>query len=559
MAALTAYVRKTGSDNNGGSSNTTSADRTGTDGVTAGTTTFVSATASFTSGDVDKLINIVTKGRYRITAYTNSTTVTLSGSPSTGASLTWNIGGAVATIGAILANANNAFQSADICYIGAGVYREVVTLSMTSATAETIIEGDVDGSKTGDAGEIQWTAYTTNDKTAPSSTALLTLSARDFLTFKNMTLVGGNAHTVVASAISTNIKFIDCTFIVGYTLAQNTNVMSVTGTFAVALNWTVDRCRFINGSRNIISITLPTGSGSDYDANFLVRNCLAITGNGVFVNVTNSGTSAQEGGGVDVINCTLFGNGALLSTGASTRISLTYPCTADNCFVYGGATSLNSGESGAITENYNLLLSGASPRTNVTAGANSISDGSYAPLVFAGQELQYGANLRPFGMPAGSGSPLLGFGDAGDAPSVDILNRIRPAGGASTSKAIGAYEYHNSAVKETSTVRTGSNAINFTGSGDHDFVIPVDATSTTITIYGRFDGTYAGTKPQMKVVNGTECGVADATATMTGSANSWEQLSLNFTPTAKGIVTVRLISNSTAAAGVAFFDDFAVT
>src|SRR5688572_22783567 len=122
MAALTAYVRKTGSDNNGGSSLGTSPDRTGTDGVTNGTTTFTSLTASFTSADVDKLINIVTKGRYRIATFVNSTTVTLSGSPSAGSGLTWNIGGAVVTIGAILANANAALTNGDICYIGAGVY-----------------------------------------------------------------------------------------------------------------------------------------------------------------------------------------------------------------------------------------------------------------------------------------------------------------------------------------------------------------------------------------------------------------------------------------------------
>src|SRR5262245_29685873 len=121
MTALTAYVRKTGSDNNGGSSNTASADRTGTDGVTNGTTTFTSASASFTSGDVDKLINIVGKGRYRISAFTNSTTITLSGSPSSGSSLTWNIGGALATIGAALTNANAAITNGDTVWIGAGV------------------------------------------------------------------------------------------------------------------------------------------------------------------------------------------------------------------------------------------------------------------------------------------------------------------------------------------------------------------------------------------------------------------------------------------------------
>jgi hypothetical protein len=458
--------------------------------------------------------------------------------------------------------------SGDIVYVAPGTYREVVTVNMTSATAETQVIGDPaneKGFKNGSgvllsSGEVQWTAFTTNDKTAPSGTSLLSLNAKDFLTFKNITLVTGAAHGITAAAVSTDIKFTDCTFIYGHTGASNFNVMSISGTFGVALNWTVDRCRFLVNGRTAINITLPTGSGSDYDANFLIRNCICITGSGAFVNVTSSGSSSQEGGGVDVLNCTVIGGGIALSTN-TTRVggsTFAFPCTMNNSFVYSATNGVNAGESGAITENYNLLYCGGTPRVNVTAGANSISDGSYASLVFVGQELQYGASLRPLGMPT-PGSPLLGYGDDGNAPAVDILNRIRPSGGASASKAFGAYEFHNCWVKETSTVRTGSNALVCTGPGDHEFQVPVDATSTTISVYMRFDSTYSGTKPQLQIVNGTECGVSDATATCTGSANAWEQLSLNFTPTAKGIVTVRLVSNSTAASGKAFADDFAVT
>jgi hypothetical protein len=60
----------------------------------------------------------------------------------------------------------------------------------------------------------------------------------------------------------------------------------------------------------------------------------------------------------------------------------------------------------------------------------------------------------------------------------------------------------------------------------------------------------------MKVLNGEEIGVSEATATMTAAVDTWEQLSLNFTPTAKGVVTVRFISRSAAGNGKAFFDDF---
>jgi hypothetical protein len=157
-----------------------------------------------------------------------------------------------------------------------------------------------------------------------------------------------------------------------------------------------------------------------------------------------------------------------------------------------------------------------------------------------------------------AGSPLLGFG-GNSPPSTDILQVPKPSGGASASAAVGAYERNDSFGKETSTVRTGSNAISITGPGTQDFELAVDAVSTTVTVYVRWDATYAGTKPQMKVLRGTEAGVSDASTTATGSSGAWEQLSLNFTPAQAGIVTIRLQSNDTNGGGKMFADDFAVS
>jgi hypothetical protein len=71
---------------------TTSPERSGTDGVTNGTTTFVAATGAFTVADVGSLLNIATKGFYRIVTFTNVTTVVLDGSPTAGTALAWNFG-----------------------------------------------------------------------------------------------------------------------------------------------------------------------------------------------------------------------------------------------------------------------------------------------------------------------------------------------------------------------------------------------------------------------------------------------------------------------------------
>ncbi len=119
---------------------------------------------------------------------------------------------------------------------------------------------------------------------------------------------------------------------------------------------------------------------------------------------------------------------------------------------------------------------------------------------------------------------------------------------------VGAIAARNRPARETVTPHTGSNAMHFTGPGWHDLLVPVNAVSTTITVYGRFDGSYGGAnKPQMVVMNIP--GVADQTDTMTVGANTWEQLSVNFTPTAQGICRVRLKSRDTSPDGLTIFDD----
>lgn len=588
---------------------------------------------------------------------------------------------------------------------------------MTSATAETKLIGDVDGVQTGDAGEVIWSAFLSGDFAEPSVNNLVALSGRDFLTFRNISFVGGGGTIILGTtASSTDIKIQNCSFIQGGATGTGT-LIAITLASQVAGNWTIDGCVFIFNSSNAISIVLTTGSsGADYDANIQITNCLFIGGgsaNVIFVN--NSGTLTFEGGGVDVTNCTKIGGSAPLLLTNGTRLSLTIPCTVQNCVIYaGGSTALNAGESGAIVEDYNLIWA-STPRTNVAVGAHSVggSSAAYAPTFEYGQGRIVGRGLALFGSPAQSNT-LGGF--HGTSPtSSDISELVRPcgsvafgtsgtatAGGAKTltdsgadwgaskfigwtvkitggtgsgqvktisshtatvltvdgnwntqpstdstyiiyrgamassgtatagaattmtdgnaawgtnmwtgytlaitggtgsgqskvvasntgtvltvasswttnpdstsqyklyrgtdestvNNAVGCYERGNTWGKETGTVRTGSNAISQLGPGVQDFDIPVSAASTTVSVYVRWDSNYAGTKPQLKVLNGTECGVSDATDTATGSANTWEELSLNFTPTSAGVVTVRIQSNCTTPTGWAFADDFAIS
>ena len=466
------------------------------------------------------------------------------------------------TIGKALGAAGIA--SGDTVYIGPGTYREVVTVAMTSAVAETSVLGDpgnAQGFKNGSGvllnpAEVVWTAYTTSDTTAPNASSTLDLSGRDYLTFKYLSFVGGSGNPAIVESLtetSTNINFTECLFNQGYNFSAR--LIRIVCAAGVSLNWTISRCIKFSGSSSFVDITLKTSASADYDANITLLNVVSV-GPTNFVQVTGSGADAFYGGGVHVINCTVIACASILRTN-SALLSTSIPCTVSNSICISGstATCIVANTSGQITETYNLLV-GTATHTNVTPGTGTVSDGSYSALFQLGQENIVGSVPKPYLMPTKS-SPVLGFGGS-SPPSVDMLNKPRPGGGQSSLVAVGAYERDNTFGQETITVRSGSNAISITGPGTQDFHLPVDAVSTTVTVYVRWDGTYTGTKPQMKVLNGGECGVADASTTATGSSGAWEQLSLNFTPARTGIVTVRLQSNDTNGAGKMYADSFGV-
>ena len=457
------------------------------------------------------------------------------------------------------------FASGDICIVGPGVYRETPSVAMTSATAETQIIGDPGnayGFKTSGGvlvapGDVVCTSYTTNDTTAPAAAAALTLSGRDFLTFQFLTFVGGNNSPSCINATSTNstnITFRDCKFICGNTANP---AITYTGLADVASNWTIERCVILSYGSNGIQLSLPTSSAADYDTNFQIIDCVIEVPGSNAVQVNASGALSFKAGGVDIADCTLVCRLSGIQTN-SANLSTSIPCTVTNCVIIaGGGPALNANTSGQITETYNRIISGT-PRTNVTAGTGSVSDMSHAPLFELGFAQMTGFRARSFWGPMAT-SPILGFGSTG-SPTVDILNRPRPAGGGATTKAVGAYERHDTAAQETSVTQAGSSAIKIVGPGDHDFQINVDPASTTISIYARYDTTHGtGSKPQVVLLANGAIGVTTQTLTMTAAVDTWEQLTFSAqTPTAKGVVTIRLISRSAGGAGIAYFDTLGV-
>lgn len=464
-------------------------------------------------------------------------------------------GNAWQTVGKALGVAGIA--SGDTVYIAPGTYRESVTVGMTSATVETLVIGDVDSSQFSDIapGVVRLTAYTTNDTTAPSGANVLNTNGKNNLTFQDLLINGGT--TAAVSILGVSIKFLRCCVITG---ARSVNCFLITGTVDVSNAITIDSCVCQGSGTTVVAINLPTSSAADYDTNILIKNSVLTSWGATSILVAGTGALAFKAGGVRVFNCSLFGGTSMNVSTAVLASTAPNQCEIYNCVLLGGS-GLAANTLGQLIENYNLIY-GTLNYTNVTAGANSVASTTtmtHALMMDFGSSALWGFVPRPWLEPM-SGSPQLGRGTSGSATvTTDILSRPRPSGGASASKSWGAYERGNTFGKETGTVRTGTSAVSITGPGVQDFELPVDTSATTATAYVQWDATYAGTKPQMVVLNGEEVGVATATTTAIGSSGSWEQLSLTFTATKIGIVTIRLQSNDTNGAGHMYADDFAVT
>lgn len=450
--------------------------------------------------------------------------------------------------------------STDTLYITPATYREAVSVAMTSPVATTNIIGDVDGSHTsGTPGNILWSAYTTNDTTAPSASPCLDLAGRDFLAFSNICFLGGsNTASCVtgATANPTDITFTDCFFTNG---VSGGGPILITTAAGVASNWTFNRCTIhgLGGNTAAGAVLINyTRHSADYDANIVFTNCL-IHSFTACIAMQSAGAGAGFAGGVKAKNCTFVGVHGIRALDANIASTGTVGADVKNSFFYCQLGVRCSTATAVITEDHNVFACGT-PRTNVAAGTGSVT--SYAPLYHYGQERHYYGQVRPAFTPT-SGSPLLGFTTT-SPPSVDLLNRDRPSGGASTSSAAGALERHEFGTKETGTIDTGGLAIRLTGPGDHWFPIPVaSGHSTTVTLKVNYDANHATTNPpQAELVANPTLGYAGETVTAAASTGTFLTLTFAaFTPTAAGYVFLRLRSRSAAANGFAIFDTVSVT
>jgi hypothetical protein len=452
--------------------------------------------------------------------------------------------------------------SGDRVFIGAGLYREVVTVAMTSATADTQIIGDVDGAMTGDAGEVIWTNYLNGWNDTPSISDVCNLAGRDFLTFKNLYIAAGGASNCIDgnTATSTDIVIDTCVLV-----AYGTSPALVTAPFATALNWTIKNSQIasFSGFPGLV-VTLTTGVGSDYDANVQVMDStFLMAGNPTAVQVTNSGTAAQKGGGVDIARCSFIGFSAM--TTVASQISTTIPCTVVDCLLL-CQQHANAGTTGQILDLGGNV--GTATWSNVTVHATSktATEDFPAPLTSFAHEWMWGMTPRRFHAPMIAGA--LSRGTITTA-TTDIEGRTRPEGSGRLMDSGTATSASATTLTDSSkTWYTGQHIgalVRITGGTGVGQVKHISNTSTTTLTIGGLSGDWAVTPDNTStyvVYSGPPTQVNKATSGSTTtfvvssaawSVNKWAGYSLEITAGSQAGTTRTIVSNTATTITTAAF------
>jgi hypothetical protein len=290
---------------------------------------------------------------------------------------------------------NPGIVGGDIIYVAPGTYNESVTMGFTSPSSTVQIVGDplnAQGFPSVSGGIVQW-----------SNTAVcLTATSKNNISLSNIYFERFTANSAVA---------ITTTTCYGWSITKCIIVSGVNGTSVspTPLNWTISKC-VICQANNQHGIGFTTGSGTAYNINLNINDCLIFTNTGGGA-VSNLAISSGVGNGGTVSNCTFMHpnvNAQLGTTNTTNKLMF------QNC-LFLGASSFFINPSGQIDAQYNRYV--------VALGFNGVSGtgsttGGLIGLDFGNARLQgYGLNDF-FGSNAGAAN--IGFGTATNAPVSDL-------------------------------------------------------------------------------------------------------------------------------------------
>ncbi|KKN29615.1 hypothetical protein LCGC14_0842290 [marine sediment metagenome] len=425
----------------------------------------------------------------------------------------------------------------DVCYIGPGVYRELLTVDVSGGAGNVIAYiGDVTGENTDGVGGVVRITGSDNDQTATRADAI-TANGRDYRTFRGFRIDLTTTYGFDLTDCE-DIVIEDCVF-------THIATAAIFHTGTGQLRQTVQRCLFFLMPG--VCISFITGVN---DGDHVIDACVFWPGpSSRAVNSTNQG-------GVDIRNSFFFGCSRAVSATLG-GLGAPVACTVRNSIFQDNTTAFRATILGEIVEDFNALFENVANRTNTNVGANS----NIFPALVELPKLYAGANqISGVVLPREIGqlsewSPLRSLTDDGAPPTVDLLALPFPV--TNGKRSWGAIQFVDS-ERETGTVNAGSAALVLNDAGRLQIRVPVSNVSTTITVQVHRETNYAGTNPQLIV---KQPGQADDTTTDAAAAAQFNELTTTLTPAAlPGWVVVELVSNNTAAAGSykTFFDDLTI-
>lgn len=446
LSASTVWEIQTGgSDTNGGGyvsggtdwSQQASPQYSVTDGVSAGTTTIISATAAFGTDVVGNIMYVaggtgsITAGWYQITARTNSTTITVDRSTglTAGTGVTLKIGGALASPGQACANA----ASGNALWLKAGTYSISSTSNNVSGGRITTPNG------TGNTADARIIAYTTTRgdgvgfatlQVASSGVTSITVITPGSDCYLEGIDVDGQSKSAIQGFNSSN----------GAVVFQRCKARNCTANgMQAGNNWLIIGCLFTgNGGTVGTHFSLRLGSGAakairceatgntvdgfGIDSGTLVIDSISWgnTGTARGFNLLSTASSA--------INCTAYGNGSDgFLFGGSNGGNVCINCVSTGNGGWGfnqGSSFTNTFLSNcAATTNTSGTKVGTLVAANVTGFVTlsadpfvSAASGNFALNATAGG----GAGCRAAGIPgAFPGGTTTGYADIGAAQHAD--------------------------------------------------------------------------------------------------------------------------------------------
>lgn len=469
------------------------------------------------------------------------------------------------TLGKAL-NSGSTVAPGDTVWVAPGSYfgEALVPISGVSSSASpTSIKGDplnLQGFKTA-AGvrraelPVYITTRANSSSALTSSAVLLNLRTNqpDGLTFQDLVLEGGTTVTSQWNG-SEDITFIGCR-IMGSVIA----VDFFTGNSIIAnLDWLFDRCIFwsLGYSGNPVvrfSGTNATGgSAADIDVNITVRNSL------IFGRVA---VSPMHASATNVVGGFEFeGNTHILADGnphlsVSKLSTVTTSGVIGSLFVGGSAIASVDVSGTFLDRGYNRAVGSQDASANMTeAGTTNRTTPPYLnfPDIVRWRITLPSDEAFGWSLEAGNAEHVSGWSPVGGIK--DFRGKVaRPWGDGAS---IGYIESYWITKDDSSAFASGGvSSLQVEGAGEApEFLVPVVGNeSTTISVRTKSSGYGGASYPQLIVEANGALGLTQQVDTATDATE--QDLSVTFTPTADGVVRVRLVSRSSSTTSTTNFDN----